>query len=84
MRSADLPRCIDVSHCPTTLVSPLSYNAVHSQLDSYPSCPDPDRAPNFIPLTGTSLVSIAHQINIDGLQVFRENRLVHDSVGLCW
>ncbi|KAM2028622.1 hypothetical protein ACFX16_040226 [Malus domestica] len=42
------------------------------RLNFYPSCPDPDRALDLVSHTGSSLVSIAHQINVDGLQVFLE------------
>ncbi|KAM1064143.1 hypothetical protein ACFX2A_028819 [Malus domestica] len=42
------------------------------QFNSYPSCPDPDRTLGLVPHTDSSLVSIVHQSNIDGLQVFRE------------
>lgn len=44
------------------------------QLNSYPSCPDPNRAMGLAPHTDTSLLTILHQISaaISGLQIFKE------------
>ncbi|KAI9107573.1 hypothetical protein K1719_021610 [Acacia pycnantha] len=42
------------------------------QLNSYPTCPDPDRAMGLAAHTDSTLLTILHQNNISGLQVFRE------------
>ncbi|CAB4268770.1 unnamed protein product [Prunus armeniaca] len=42
------------------------------QLNSYPACPDPDRAMGLVPHTDSTLVTIVHQSKICGLQVFQE------------
>ncbi|XP_061338578.1 gibberellin 3-beta-dioxygenase 1-like [Gastrolobium bilobum] len=42
------------------------------QLNSYPSCPDPDRAMGLAPHTDSTLLTILYQKNISGLQVQRE------------
>ncbi|OMO52394.1 Oxoglutarate/iron-dependent dioxygenase [Corchorus capsularis] len=42
------------------------------QLNSYPSCPDPNRAMGLAPHTDTSLLTIVHQSAITGLQLFKE------------
>ncbi|XVE98539.1 hypothetical protein REPUB_Repub03eG0114500 [Reevesia pubescens] len=42
------------------------------QLNSYPSCPDPNRAMGLAPHTDTSLLTILHQSAISGLQIFKE------------
>lgn len=41
-------------------------------LNSYPSCPDPDRAMGLAPHTDSTLLTILYQNNISGLQVLRE------------
>ncbi|XWS73064.1 hypothetical protein CRYUN_Cryun02cG0093400 [Craigia yunnanensis] len=41
------------------------------QLNSYPSCPYPNRAMGLAPHTDTSLLTILHQSAISGLQIFR-------------
>ena len=45
-------------------------SALH--LNSYPSCPDPDRAMGLAPHTDSTLLTILYQNNISGLQVLRE------------
>ncbi|XP_038900152.1 gibberellin 3-beta-dioxygenase 1-like [Benincasa hispida] len=48
-----------------------------TQLNSYPICPNPDRAMGLGPHTDTSLLTIVYQNNTSGLQVLREgNRWV--------
>lgn len=48
-----------------------------TQFNSYPVCPDPDRAMGLGPHTDTSLLTIVYQNNTRGLQVLREgNRWV--------
>nr|ACF71491.1 gibberellin 3-beta hydroxylase [Chrysanthemum x morifolium] len=42
------------------------------QLNSYPACPDPDRAMGLAAHTDSSLLTILHQNNTSGLQVQRE------------
>ncbi|KAL0354736.1 UNVERIFIED_CONTAM: Gibberellin 3-beta-dioxygenase 1 [Sesamum radiatum] len=42
------------------------------QLNSYPACPDPDRAMGLAAHTDSTLLTILHQSNTSGLQVFRE------------
>ncbi|KAJ7966117.1 Gibberellin 3-beta-dioxygenase [Quillaja saponaria] len=42
------------------------------QLNSYPSCPDPNRAMGLAPHTDTSLFTILHQSNTNGLQIFKD------------
>lgn len=42
------------------------------QLNSYPACPDPDRAMGLAPHTDSTLITILHQNNTSGLQVFQE------------
>lgn len=41
-------------------------------LNSYPCCPDPDRAMGLAPHTDSTLLTILYQNNISGLQVHRE------------
>ncbi|TKY64522.1 Gibberellin 3-beta-dioxygenase 1 [Spatholobus suberectus] len=41
-------------------------------LNSYPSCPDPDRAMGLAPHTDSTLLTILHQNNVSGLQVLKE------------
>ncbi|XP_027344818.1 gibberellin 3-beta-dioxygenase 1-like [Abrus precatorius] len=43
-------------------------------LNSYPSCPDPDRAMGLAPHTDSTLLTILHQNNVSGLQVLREGK----------
>ncbi|XP_048332223.2 gibberellin 3-beta-dioxygenase 1 [Ziziphus jujuba] len=42
------------------------------QLNSYPACPDPDRAMGLAPHTDTSLMTLVHQSQISGLQIHKE------------
>nr|UXL73235.1 2-oxoglutarate-dependent dioxygenase GA 3-oxidase [Jasminum sambac] len=42
------------------------------QLNSYPACPEPDRAMGLAPHTDSTILTILHQSNISGLQVLRE------------
>lgn len=42
------------------------------QMNSYPTCPDPDRAMGLAAHTDSTLLTILHQNNISGLQVFHE------------
>lgn len=42
------------------------------QLNSYPSCPDPDRAMGLAAHTDSTILTILHQSNTSGLQVVRE------------
>ncbi|KAK7325199.1 hypothetical protein VNO77_29357 [Canavalia gladiata] len=42
------------------------------QLNSYPICPDPDRAMGLAPHTDSTLLTILYQNNISGLQVHKE------------
>ena len=42
------------------------------QLNSYPACPDPSRAMGLAAHTDSTLLTILHQSNTSGLQVFRE------------
>ena len=42
------------------------------QLNSYPSCPDPNRAMGLAPHTDTSLLTILHQSAISGLEIFKQ------------
>jgi gibberellin 3beta-dioxygenase len=44
-------------------------NLVH--LNSYPACPDPDRALGLVPHTDTGFITIVHHNGVSGLQVFR-------------
>ncbi|KAL0429817.1 UNVERIFIED_CONTAM: Gibberellin 3-beta-dioxygenase 1 [Sesamum radiatum] len=41
------------------------------QLNSYPPCPDPDRAMGMAAHTDSTILNILHQSNTNGLQVFR-------------
>lgn len=41
------------------------------QLNSYPSCPDPNQAMGLAPHTDTSLLTILHQSETNGLEVFK-------------
>ncbi|KAB8945652.1 hypothetical protein FH972_026848 [Carpinus fangiana] len=51
--------------------SPPSTASTALQLNSYPSCPDPNQAMGLAPHTDTSLLTILHQSETNGLQVFR-------------
>lgn len=42
------------------------------QLNSYPSCPEPNRAVGLAPHTDTSLITILHENSIAGLQIFKQ------------
>ncbi|XP_059638059.1 gibberellin 3-beta-dioxygenase 1-like [Cornus florida] len=42
------------------------------QLNSYPVCPDPTHAMGLAPHTDSSLMTLVHQSNTDGLQVLRD------------
>ncbi|KAL4318898.1 hypothetical protein GQ457_18G011950 [Hibiscus cannabinus] len=42
------------------------------QLNSYPMCPDPDRAMGLAPHTDSSLITLLYQGNINGLQVYKD------------
>lgn len=42
------------------------------QLNFYPSCPDPNKAMGLAPHTDTSLLTILHQSQTSGLQIFKE------------
>ncbi|GMI83960.1 ARABIDOPSIS THALIANA GIBBERELLIN 3-OXIDASE 3, gibberellin 3-oxidase 3 [Hibiscus trionum] len=42
------------------------------QLNSYPVCPDPERAMGLAPHTDSSLITLLDQGNISGLQVYKE------------
>ncbi|GMH03650.1 hypothetical protein Nepgr_005489 [Nepenthes gracilis] len=42
------------------------------QLNSYPACPDPDRAVGLAAHTDSTLITILHQNGTGGLQLFRE------------
>ncbi|XP_050214755.1 gibberellin 3-beta-dioxygenase 3 [Mercurialis annua] len=42
------------------------------QLNSYPMCPDPERAMGLAPHTDSSLLTILHQGGVSGLQVYGE------------
>ncbi|KAA8521734.1 hypothetical protein F0562_012407 [Nyssa sinensis] len=42
------------------------------QLNSYPSCPDPNSAIGLAPHTDSMLITILHQCNTNGLQIFRD------------
>ncbi|GMI88591.1 ARABIDOPSIS THALIANA GIBBERELLIN 3-OXIDASE 3, gibberellin 3-oxidase 3 [Hibiscus trionum] len=42
------------------------------QLNSYPVCPDPDRAMGLAPHTDTSVITLLNQGNINGLQVYKD------------
>ncbi|XP_042517446.1 gibberellin 3-beta-dioxygenase 1-like [Macadamia integrifolia] len=42
------------------------------QLNSYPSCPNPNRAMGLAPHTDTSIFTILYQGDISGLQIFRD------------
>ncbi|KAK8991009.1 hypothetical protein V6N11_062035 [Hibiscus sabdariffa] len=41
-------------------------------LNSYPVCPDPDRAMGLAPHTDTSLIRVVNQFNTGGLQVYQD------------
>jgi len=41
-------------------------------LNSYPSCPDPDRAMGLAAHTDSTLLTILHQNNVSGLQVLKD------------
>nr|GLL35182.1 gibberellin 3-beta-dioxygenase 1-like [Ipomoea trifida] len=43
------------------------------QLNSYPACPDPGRAMGLAEHTDSTLLTILHQNNTSGLQVFRQS-----------
>ena len=42
------------------------------QLNSYPCCPEPNRAMGLAPHTDTSMLTILHQSQTTGLQIFKE------------
>ncbi|KAK9031677.1 hypothetical protein V6N11_055969 [Hibiscus sabdariffa] len=42
------------------------------QLNSYPMCPDPDRAMGLAPHTDSSLITLLYQGNINDLQVYKD------------
>ncbi|KAL0323894.1 UNVERIFIED_CONTAM: Gibberellin 3-beta-dioxygenase 1 [Sesamum calycinum] len=42
------------------------------QLNSYPTCPNPNRAVGLAPHTDSLLLTILHQNDINGLQIFQE------------
>ncbi|PIN08055.1 Iron/ascorbate family oxidoreductase [Handroanthus impetiginosus] len=43
------------------------------QLNSYPSCPSPNRAIGLAPHTDSLLLTILHQNDVNGLQIFQED-----------
>ncbi|KAL2463088.1 Gibberellin 3-beta-dioxygenase 1 [Forsythia ovata] len=43
------------------------------QLNCYPACPDPDRAMGLAAHTDSTILTILHQSNTSGLQVFRQD-----------
>ncbi|CAL9005025.1 unnamed protein product, partial [Prunus brigantina] len=48
----------------------FEYASAVLQLNSYPACPDPDRTMGLAQHTDSNLLSIVHQSNTNGLQVF--------------
>lgn len=42
------------------------------QLNSYPRCPEPNRAMGLAPHTDTSLITLVHQTQISGLQIHKD------------
>lgn len=42
------------------------------QMNSYPACPDPDRAMGLAAHTDSTILTVLHQSNTSGLQVLRE------------
>ncbi|KAG6430019.1 hypothetical protein SASPL_108078 [Salvia splendens] len=42
------------------------------QMNSYPACPDPDRAMGLAAHTDSTILTVLHQSNTNGLQVLRE------------
>lgn len=63
-------KSLEISEKSSTWVASNSTNAL--QLNSYPSCPDPNRALGLAPHTDTSLLTILRQSSISGLQIFKE------------
>ncbi|CAH8382455.1 unnamed protein product [Eruca vesicaria subsp. sativa] len=53
--------------------SELNWAQSALQLNHYPVCPEPDRAMGLAPHTDSTLLTILHQNNTAGLQVFRDD-----------
>lgn len=53
-------------------VGPRGERCSALQLNSYPACPDPGRAMGLAEHTDSTVLTILHQSNTSGLQVFRE------------
>lgn len=62
---------LGITHQDLDWADPKPTSAV-LQLNSYPACPDPDRAMGLAAHTDSTLFTILHQSNTSGLQVFRE------------
>ncbi|GFP80326.1 gibberellin 3-beta-dioxygenase 1, partial [Phtheirospermum japonicum] len=56
----------------TIVLSSLSQYTGALQLNSYPSCPNPNRAIGLAPHTDTLLLTILHQNDTNGLQILQE------------
>jgi gibberellin 3-beta-dioxygenase len=65
-------KSLDISEEEISRVFSAGGDSTALQLNSYPSCPDPNRAMGLAPHTDTSLLTILHQSTVNGLQIFKE------------
>ncbi|XP_059644881.1 gibberellin 3-beta-dioxygenase 1-like [Cornus florida] len=63
---------LDISKEEMDRATSVGESAGALQLNSYPPCPDPDCALGLAPHTDTLLLTVLHQSDTDGLQIFRE------------
>ncbi|KAL8136424.1 hypothetical protein V2J09_002425 [Rumex salicifolius] len=63
---------------PKTKESPFGPHGTHFQLNSYPSCPDPDHAMGLTQHTDSSIITLLNQVNnTSGLQVLHKDKWVN-------
>ena len=65
-------KSLDISEEERTRVVSAGGARTALQLNSYPFCPDPNRAMGLAPHTDTSLLTILHQSTVNGLQIFKD------------
>ncbi|KAL1199328.1 Gibberellin 3-beta-dioxygenase 4 [Cardamine amara subsp. amara] len=61
---------IEWAHMPENSESKVGFGAI--RLNHYPVCPEPERAMGLAAHTDSTMLTILHQSNTGGLQVFRE------------
>ncbi|CAK9185475.1 unnamed protein product [Ilex paraguariensis] len=68
-------KSLDIQEKDVTWAASLQHSEAALQLNSYPCCPDPDRVLGLAPHTDTLLLTIVHQSDSNGLQVFKDGVL---------